>query len=159
MDKKEFLNVLRQTLDGEVSADVTQQNIRYYDQYIGSQSPEEESRIIEMLGDPRLIAKTIIESEKAAKQKGRYHGAPEDSGYSRSYTDREEEFRQKQGNQGRKVFHTNLTWWQKLTAVLILLIIVIVLVFIGRVIIGFLFAFAVPILLVLLLFALFRKRN
>lgn len=160
MDKKEFLDVLRQFLNGEVSVDVIEQNIRYYDHYISSQSSEEEARVIEMLGDPRLIAKTVIETEKAAKHKDRNHSTYENDSYSGYDTDREESgYRHKQERQGKNIFITNLTWRQKLTAILILIAVIIVLIVIGRIIIGFLFAFAVPILLVLLLFAMFRKRD
>lgn len=160
MNKKEFLDVLRQFLNGEVGEDVIEKNIRYYDQYISSQTPEEEARVIEMLGDPRLIAKTVIETEKAAKNKGRNNSTYENGSYSTNGTDRDESgYRQKQERQGKNIFITNLTWRQKLTAILILIAVIFVLIIVGRIIIGFLFAFAVPILLVLLLFAMFRKRD
>jgi uncharacterized membrane protein len=159
MNKIEFLDILSQTLKGEVSADVIEQNIRYYDQYISSQSSMEEAKIIEMLGDPRMIAKTVIEKDKAAKQKNGYHDNNGSDNNSGSYTENEEGYRQSKNNQKSNVFYTNLTWRQKLTLVLVLIIVILVLVFIGRIIIGFLFAFGVPILLILLLYALFKKRN
>ena len=69
MDKNEFLNQLKLALGGEVSSEVVEQNIRYYDQYINSSTKEEEASIIRELGNPRLIAKTIIETQKIVREK------------------------------------------------------------------------------------------
>ena len=63
MNKEEFLNILRQSLSGEVANQIIDQNVRYYDSYISAQTLQEEAEIIDRLGDPRLIAKTIIEAE------------------------------------------------------------------------------------------------
>lgn len=157
MDKKEFLDILEQTLKGEVNEDAIRQNVSYYDQYISSQSLEEEAQVIDKLGDPRLIAKTIIETEKAA-HKNNYKDGYNNSGTGR-YTDSGEEGKQDNMNSGHKIFHTNLTWFQKLTLIIVLIAFIFLLILIGRILIGFLFAFAVPILLILLLYALFKKRN
>ncbi len=159
MEKREFLDVLQQSLNGEVSSDVIEQNIRYYDQYISAQSAEEEARAIEMLGDPRLIAKTVIETDRASKQKGSNKANHNPSDNSGKYDSNKDYSSHNDRNHGRNIFFTNFTWKQKLTMILIMIVVFIVLIFIGRIIIGFLFAFGVPILLVLLLFALFRKRN
>lgn len=158
MDKKEFLDILGQTLKGEVSSDVILQNINYYDQYITAQTEEEELKRIEMLGDPRLIAKTVIETDKAASHKNGYQEGYSSNSGSGRYADKEEG---NQNNKGRRnnTFYTNLTWIQKLTLILVLIVILFILIFVGRIIIGILFTFLVPILLILLLYALFKKRN
>ena len=64
MRKTEFLQELREALDGEVSASVIQSNISYYDQYIRQEAAKgrREEEVIEEIGSPRLIAKTIIDS-------------------------------------------------------------------------------------------------
>ena len=61
MRKTEFLQELREALDGEVSASVIQSNISYYDQYIRQEAAKgrREEEVIEEIGSPRLIAKTI----------------------------------------------------------------------------------------------------
>ena len=63
MRKTEFLQELREALDGEVSASVIQSNISYYDQYISQEAAKgrREEEVIEEIGSPRLIAKTIID--------------------------------------------------------------------------------------------------
>ena len=69
MRKTEFLQELREALDGEVSASVIQSNISYYDQYISQEAEKgrREEEVIEVIGSPRLIAKTIIDSSKAVR--------------------------------------------------------------------------------------------
>lgn len=157
MNKKEFLDILRHTLSGEVSSEVIDQNMKYYDQYISSGSLRVEE-IIEQLGDPRLIARTIIETDRIAKQKRKYTGSTESS--YRHYDEEDNENSNHNTKEREKtVFYTNLSWRQKLTVALIIIAILLILVLVGRLIIGFLFAFGVPILLVLLLMALFKKRN
>jgi iron only hydrogenase large subunit-like protein len=74
MKKSEFLELLKQSLNGEIRPDKIKQNIDYYDQYIGN-NPSDEEEIINKLGDPRLIAKTIIESERIAKERGKFKDA------------------------------------------------------------------------------------
>ena len=72
MRKTEFLQELREALDGEVSASVIQSNISYYDQYISQEAAKgrREEEVIEEIGSPRLIAKTIIDSSEGAGETG-----------------------------------------------------------------------------------------
>lgn len=71
MDCEEFLRQFRDALDGKVSESVIQDNVRYYRSYINSQtaSGKSEPDVLRMLGDPRLLAKTIEESCKFASGK------------------------------------------------------------------------------------------
>lgn len=159
MDKIVFLDILRQSLSGEVSSEVVEQNIKYYDQYISSRSLEDEAGVFEEIGDPRLIAKSIIESKRAAKLNGKYTGSTEKSyGY---YTEDEtvEENNQSTGYSRASGFNLQFTWKQRLTLILVIISIIFVLIIVGRMVIGFLFAFGVPIILILIVLALFKKRN
>ena len=150
MDKKEFLEILKQSLAGEVSRDVIEMNIRFYDQYISSQADEEEITVMK-IGDPRLIAKTIIEKEKAANKS---HNT-DNSKYTSNY---EKEDDQRERNSNRNIFITGFTWYHKLITILIIIAIIIVIAFLARILFGLLFAFGVPILLLLLLVSLFKKK-
>lgn len=64
MTKAEFLEVLREKLTGEVSASEMNHTIRYYDEYISEavSSGKTEAQVLEELGSPLLIAKTIIDT-------------------------------------------------------------------------------------------------
>lgn len=68
MTKQEFLDGLRSALSGQVHAGVIQEHIHYYDTYLSMQMKKgcSEEEALAALGDPRLIAKTIIEAEKYA---------------------------------------------------------------------------------------------
>ena len=66
MTKKEFLDILKESLAGNVPASEIEENIRYYRDYIEN-GEESEEKALEQLGDPHLIARTIIDSFKASK--------------------------------------------------------------------------------------------
>lgn len=61
MTENEFLNILETTLNGEMPAAEVRANILYYRDYIdSSKGTKSEQEIMNELGDPRLIARTII---------------------------------------------------------------------------------------------------
>ena len=161
MDKIEFLKILRQALTGEVSNVIIEKNISYYDQYIGASTKEEEERIINELGDPRLIAKTIIETDKIAKERGKHQHY---ENYSTSDSRQEEtsswEHSWDERNSGipPKNFFINLSRRNELIAVLVLLVLIAVISIVGRLVIGLLFALGPVIILFILLAYLFRRR-
>lgn len=64
MNKQEFLEKLRLALNGRVSAGAVADNISYYEDYINTEQRKgrTEEEIMQQLGDPRLIARTIIET-------------------------------------------------------------------------------------------------
>lgn len=66
MRSEEFLLSFREALVGEVSDTIIQENVRFYQQYIQKQIQQghTEEEVLESLGNPRLLAKTIIEREK-----------------------------------------------------------------------------------------------
>ena len=74
MDRQEFLKVLRQTLAGEVSAETVNENLNYYNDYIVTEMRKgrSESEVLQSLGDPRLIAKTIIDTHGAGNSQASY---------------------------------------------------------------------------------------
>ena len=162
MKREEFLDILRKTLHGEVDPDTIEQNIRYYDEYINTHSDGEEEEVLEGLGDPRLIARTIIDTEKIAKQKNKYVN---NRGYSygsdRVHTEENgEEQERYQGNTSRKnpIFFTGLKWYHKVLIAAILIIFLILILIAGSVLLRILYVFAIPIILMVLLYSLFRRR-
>lgn len=86
MNKNEFLDSLRRNLSGEVPIEEVQSNIRFYSEYISSDSEEEESRKINEVGDPRLIAMNIIETYKMSHKVPHGNGrAPYEESYEETY--------------------------------------------------------------------------
>lgn len=64
MDRTEFIEILRSQLTGQVQEGRAAAHVRYYEDYIQTQisSGRTEAEVIAELGDPRLIAKTLIDT-------------------------------------------------------------------------------------------------
>ena len=62
MNSQEFLDKLRLALSGQVAASQVEESIAYYREYISTQirMGQSEEAVLRNLGDPRLIAKSII---------------------------------------------------------------------------------------------------
>ena len=78
MGKQEFIDRLRMALNGNVPQSLVAENINYYSDYIDTQvrGGRPEPEVMASLGDPRLIARTIIDAN-----------APEDGAEDASYRD------------------------------------------------------------------------
>lgn len=65
MGKQEFLDKLRLALNGRVSAETVSDTLTYYEDYISTEvrKGRSEEEVMALLGDPRLIARTIIETK------------------------------------------------------------------------------------------------
>ena len=68
MDKREFLDKLQRALASGVSSSQVAENVRYYQDYIESEirKGRSEQEVLAQLGDPRLLAKSVIEANKRA---------------------------------------------------------------------------------------------
>jgi uncharacterized membrane protein len=68
MDRREFIEKLQRTLAGGLDSVQVAENVRYYQEYIESeiQKGNTEGAVLSQLGDPRLLAKSIIEANKHA---------------------------------------------------------------------------------------------
>ena len=76
MTKQEFLTVLRGQITGSIPTSEVESQINYYEAFIDGQMSKgmtEEDATAE-LGDPRLIAKTLIESTNRAAEAAGYDG-------------------------------------------------------------------------------------
>lgn len=65
MGKQEFLDKLRLALNGRVSVEAVSDTLTYYEDYISAEvrKGRSEEEVMASLGDPRLIARTIIETK------------------------------------------------------------------------------------------------
>lgn len=64
MSKEEFLNTLGRRLSQTLSSGRVAEHLRYYDRYIEDQKAagKTEEQVLEELGDPLLIARTIMDT-------------------------------------------------------------------------------------------------
>ena len=71
MGKEEFLNNLRRALVGRLGQSEVEENIRYYEEYIDvrARSGQTVEEVLSALGDPRHIARSIIDADRAEETK------------------------------------------------------------------------------------------
>lgn len=83
MMKREFLEELKTALSGQLPVSEVAGHVAYYKNYIEEQerSGKSETEILNMLGDPRLIARTILDTapNSAENQNYFYEQTPEES--------------------------------------------------------------------------------
>ncbi len=134
MTKYEFLEKMRHALANDLNGSIVQENVNYYDGYISEEvrNGRDEAAVIEELGDPWAIARTIIESTGNAREEYIY-----DSGKQAYGQDR-----QKQGRNQVQVF-TLGSWWKRLLLVLGIIGVVMVV----AAVIGGIFSLLAPILI------------
>lgn len=65
MEKQEFLERLQVSLNGKVAPETVTDTLSYYEEYINTeiQTGKTEDEVMSALGDPRLIARTIVETK------------------------------------------------------------------------------------------------
>lgn len=151
MTKKEFLDTLKESLAGNLPASEIEENIRYYKDYI-EHGEESEAKALDTLGDPHLIARTVIDSFKISKgsmadfyteqardeySKGFFDS---DTGYSTDYEQYEDE-----------QIRPQLSLHNKILAVLMLVAVIAVVLVVGRLATVILVRFVLPILLVIII--------
>lgn len=147
MDRTEFLDKLQHALAGGLGSAMVAENVQYYREYIDVEirKGRSEEEVIGSLGDPRLLAKSIIEANKRAGQ---------NEGTNRNYD--EETPGNDFGRQEASSGPVRVPGW------LILLIVVVVLLLIIGVafsVISFLAPVIIPVLVVLLVINFFKGRK
>ena len=77
MSRFEFTEKLRKALSGRVNYQIVNDNVAYYENYIDSEirKGRSEKEVLNELGDPRLLARTIIDT---AEESDRVYGEEEE---------------------------------------------------------------------------------
>lgn len=153
MSRHEFLQRLREALLGEVSGNVIEENIRYYDEYITSEvrSGTSEEDVIASIGDPRLIAKTIMDAGGSAKDGG------SGNTHYKSYSNEGQKVYEETTDSGRGMHYIDLNkWYWKLLGILAFVLFFFLVAGILTGIFSLLIPLMGPLLLVLLIFWFIR---
>ena len=126
MRQEEFLKSFQEALTGKVSDRIIQENVNYYRSYVEREisSGKTEEEVLQMLGDPRLLAKTIEESNKFANGDESY--TTDQSGWS-FQGNRTGQNAQEQNTDVKKTFR--IQGWLGLVITVVILITVVSLVF------------------------------
>lgn len=136
MTKYEFLEKMRHALANDLSGPVVQENVNYYDSYISDEvrSGRSEAAVIEELGDPWALARTIIESSGNEENTGNVQE-------EYTYGSGQQVYGQRQNRRQVHVFHFG-SWWKRL--LLLLGIVGVIMVVVA--VIGGIFSLLAPIL-------------
>ena len=125
VNKKEFLDILYEQLSGQMPEGNVAAHVQYYRNYIEDAVTQgrTETEVLNELGDPRLISRTLLDTDSTAS------GNPQTTGsYSEPYTDNSYEY--DNGSSGSKKvksrsFHIDLsTWYGKLAVILIAVVVI-----------------------------------
>ena len=145
MYRNKFLSSLREALEGNMSEQAVKENLQYYKTYIEDEVKKgrTEKEVVEELGDPWIIAKTLIESP----------------GGEQTYEEAEEDNVSRYEDRRQNVHILGLdTWWKK--AALILAIVGIIF-GIGTLLVGvvrIVLPILIPFLAIMFLINFFHKK-
>ena len=119
MSRQEFLQRLRDVLTGEVPGNVVEENIRYYEEYIRGEvlKGSSEETVTAAIGDPRLIAKTIIEANENGRE------SSNTGSFYRSFTGADENIYEDTGQKRRGMHYIDLSkWYWKLLGIITIIL-------------------------------------
>ena len=149
MTRQEFLEELKSSLAGEVSAEVMMDSYRYYSTYIDEEirKGKSEEEVLEELGKPGLIARSII-----AAQSGERVADVEytEDGRTKKVKRKSSSPKKESTKSAHREFVFDFNaWYAKVLFVAILVILVFIVYFILKLGFWFLITFGIPILLLL----------
>ena len=160
MNKDEFLRRLEEALSGEVPASVIRDNLNYYADYLSQELGKGRTmdEIIEEIGEPNIVARTIIDSAEAAGETGDGYGSfedasPQDDGRRSTYS---QGSYQNGSAPNIHYFELNKWYWKLVPAVILLLVFLVVFSIMGGVF-YLLIRFSGPILMCLLIYWLIKS--
>lgn len=150
MTKYQFLDALRAALNGKVAQELLAENMRYYEDYINTEirKGKSEEEVLAALGDPRLIARTIVETRGGS---GAYF--EESSGGGRRRSGGEGNGAGKRYGESRPAIFLSLPLWVWVVILLVVVVLILSLVFS---VLKAVLPVLLPILLVVFLVKLFR---
>lgn len=120
MNKQEFLHELEKSLRGKVDDGELNRQIEYYSSYIRNEihAGRTEEEVLEELGDPRLIARTIVQTYNM-----------KDDPVRNEYKDTGSFDDESQGNENRNTLKSKISMYLVIAAIVIIIFAVFSLVF------------------------------
>ena len=169
MNKLQFLEILGQKLAEELPRNRVISNLQYYESYIDGavSAGKSEQEVLEELGDPYMIAHTILDTETGEAFYEQQFA--EDAEYTQTETIFEEEngtyktesFEERAADAEQPevhVHHIKTNHGCLILALILILVVVVVVTIIGKVI-NILWPILAPVLLILLIVSIFSDRR
>lgn len=152
MSKEEFLEGLEKALEGEMGINDIGKNIKFYSDYIDSEirknKPDEE--VVRGLGDPRLIAKTLLETYHMKQGTSHSDRNRYDTEFHSSF--RKEEYKEK-GQNGMNLKNKVKVY----TNIALIICVIIFILLLGSALLSLLIKIALPIVIVVFLYRILKK--
>lgn len=148
MTRSEFLSQLREALQGDLSSSTVQENVNYYNSYISEEvaKGKREEEVLQMLGDPWILAHTIIDANDGTDRETVYESG------GGSYTSSRAQNEYGRSNTGSNIHVFGLdTWWKKLLLVLVVIMVVVLIVAVISGVVQLLAPVLVPLLIVMII--------
>lgn len=157
MTKEEFIKELRESLYTEIPSIEIENNVRYYNEYIDNQtsSGKTMNQVMEELGDPRLIARTITETSKLGKAN---FNNVHNNVYQETYSDTTDTYNNNADYNRTYTFDGKIPLRYRILGIAISILFVTLLIFLGSIAIRLFVSIGIPILLVYLLVRLITRR-
>ncbi len=148
MSRQEFIDRLRAALNSSLAPSIVTEHIKYYEDYIRSeiQKGKSEETVLASLGDPRLIARTIIQTnttEDGGYRESNYQNGSGAGGYQQTV-------RREAGEVSRQFQIPGWVWF------LVVILILVVILSVVMSVLSFLAPILIPIVVVIFLVKLFR---
>lgn len=155
MTRSEFLQELRRALENDLSGSIVQENVEFYNQYITDEMAKgkSEEEVLRMLGDPWIIARTVIDAADGTDKSTVYEAGG--STYTGYESDREQS---RERNPQVHVFGLN-TWWKKLILVLGIVMVIVAVFAIISGVVSLLAPLLVPILIIMIVIRIIGNRR
>lgn len=148
MDRGEFLSILRESMEGLIPMDEVEKNIQFYRSYF-DESGQADREVIEELGDPRLIARTIKDAYKASKgPMADYYTEQARSEYSREHSGQYGDFANQEGGGGSG---RHFAWLEKAIGWFVVLFVAIVFFVVAVAVVGVFVGYVLPVILLIVL--------
>lgn len=154
MTRNEFLDRLREALGNDLSPLAVQENVDYYNQYIldevkGGKSEED---VIDELGDPWVIARTVIDASEGIQGMGTDSGyAYESNGQGYGYG--------RQGGYVKRAETSKRGWWRLIVMLLGIIGVLIAVVAVIGGIISLVAPILIPVLIIMIIIRSFGRKR
>lgn len=164
MTRQEFIRKLQEALNGKLDAATIQDHLKFYDDCIIEEmrKGKSEQEVLELLGDPWAIAKTIVDASDGTDEEVVYENrSPFNNSYNQttqardSYTGygQKNEYGTEHSYGSYHEFRLD-TWWKKALLILAVVFVVVVVVSVITGIISFLAPVLVPLLIIMIVIRL-----
>lgn len=160
MNKEEFLQELKDALAGDVPETVIRDNVNYYSSYLSQEMANGRSvdEIVTEIGEPFIVAKTIIEYYEAGGERAGEAGYGSYRETDADGADREKTWNRRTQNPYPHMHYIDLNkWYWKLLGMVILFLVVTLIFNIIGGIFALLIQFAGPLLILFLLITFIRN--